>query len=210
MNTDKLFTLDEARDFLAAKGFERSRVWIKTMVRVGKIKEAPEKMYGRTVIELAELRRVLKKKPKLQVIIKALAFFLLFGSTLCNASPSWTGIAIHHTDSNHMTLAECNTWHRARGWDSCGYNFIIEPDGQLIESRGFNQIGAHARGMNSRFLGVALVGRDSITSAQLETLARFIHLARLKYGIQVVKGHRDIGHTLCPGEAIWNRVKGIL
>jgi len=86
-------TLEEARDFLQRAGFKRSFVWVKTMVQVKKI--ASELRYGRRVVSIAELQRVLKKKPKLAVVISSVVFcFLLSG--VCQAEPV-AGFASYYT-----------------------------------------------------------------------------------------------------------------
>ena|SRR3990167_6298170 len=105
---------------------------------------------------------------------KTLAFFfvvfVLLMSAKVEASPiAWRGVVIHISDSTHMTCEECNAWHREKGWDSCGYNFVIEPDGTAYEGRGINKVGAHAKGYNSKYVGICFVSTDRATPEQLNT-----------------------------------------
>ena len=86
----------------------------------------------------------------------------------------WQGIIVHISDSNHMTKEECNDWHKARGWDSCGYNFVIEPDGVIYEARGINKVGAHAKGFNSKYLGICFVSKHEATQEQLNSYKSLI------------------------------------
>ena len=119
----------------------------------------------------------------------------------------WAGIIVHHTDSTHMTLSECNQWHRERGWDECGYNFIISPEGNIITARGFDRKGAHTKGFNSRFLGIAFVGTGKANQNQLDAFYSF--LGQLEpYYAKNVSGHSFFGSTECPGE-IMNQIRGM-
>ena len=42
--------------------------------------------------------------------------------------------------------------------DDIGYNFLVGGDGAAYEGRGWNLLGAHTRGYNSRSIGVAFIG----------------------------------------------------
>ncbi|MGI9658170.1 MAG: N-acetylmuramoyl-L-alanine amidase [Gaiellaceae bacterium] len=48
------------------------------------------------------------------------------------------------------------------GWNDIGYNFLVDPFGQIFEGRGggieTNVVGAHARGFNRGAVGIALLG----------------------------------------------------
>jgi hypothetical protein len=55
------------------------------------------------------------------------------------------------------------TYHvRGNGWDDIGYNFLVDPFGQIFEGRygGIerNVVGAHAQGFNTGSVGIALLG----------------------------------------------------
>ena len=51
---------------------------------------------------------------------------------------------------------------KVNGWNDIGYNFLVDPFGQIFEGRGggvdANVVGAHARGFNRGAVGVALMG----------------------------------------------------
>ena len=115
--------------------------------------------------------------------------------------PNFIGIIVHHTASTHMSLEECNDWHKSRGWNECGYNFIIQPNGNLNIARGYDKIGAHSKG-NNNFLGVAFVGNGRATDAQLvQFKTTFKRFSR-------VLGHNQLSETACPGE-IMNQIRSM-
>ena len=203
---DGKYTLKEAMTWLTERGFVRSEAWYRSMITHGKIKY--QKEIGRIVIEQNELEKILKKKPCLKVVVSAILIFLLSTST-GRTEPAWEGIVIHHSNSTHMTLEECNAWHNDRGWQGCGYNFIIEPDGSLITARGTNKIGAHARGFNSRFLGIVIVGNGAANEIQFRTLRGLVQKLRKDFNIHRIVGHRDVGQTECPGKILYQQIKAI-
>lgn len=109
--------------------------------------------------------------------------------------PNLYAVIVHHSDSNAMTLDQCNEWHRARGWDSCGYNFIIQRDGTVNTARGWNKVGAHCKGFNRAFLGVCFVGKDYATPEQIRAFKAW-------FGGRPFYGHKNFGKTLCPGKML--------
>lgn len=109
---------------------------------------------------------------------KIICFFILFFA-YCLPAEAWQGVVVHISDSDHMTPAECNEWHTARGWDSCGYNYVIEPDGVVYEARG-NKRGAHTKGYNSIYLGICFVSKDKANPAQLDTFHKLIKQYQLE------------------------------
>jgi hypothetical protein len=86
---------------------------------------------------------------------------------------------VHHTaGSLPATPAESaellraiQSYHvKGNGWNDIGYNFVVDPFGQVFEGRGGGVdrpvVGAHARGFNTGSVGVAVLGdydRDALT-----------------------------------------------
>lgn len=138
-------------------------------------------------------------------------------STSANSSKSWQGVIVHHTDTangRNFTVAECNVRHSLRGWNGCGYNFLIQPDGRIDSARGWDKPGAHCKNHNSTHLGVAIVGTGQITSAQRQAFKSFILRVWRTYGKIAVLPHGQkyggFGNTECPTQMVWNAVKGIV
>ena len=143
--------------------------------------------------------------------ISAVVWILLM-TALAKFIWAWEGVVIHHTatpNGKEYSLERCNQDHRARGFTSCGYGFLIGPDGVLVRSRGFREVGAHARGYNSQFLGIAVVGHSIANRSQFKTLQRFIKKLRRRDREMLVICHKDVGRTLCPGQGLTDQIKRI-
>ncbi|GFO44108.1 solute carrier family 22 member 21 [Plakobranchus ocellatus] len=131
---------------------------------------------------------------------------------------------IHHSDSP----AECLTKDRcasavrsfqnyhmdSRGWHDIGYSFLIGGEGTVFEGRGWDRVGAHTKNYNSVGLGFCFIGNfmtKNPTQVQLNSAKRLIEcgveLGKLKSNY-TVRGHRDMGSTLCPGDILYNIIRG--
>lgn len=107
--------------------------------------------------------------------------------------------------------AEIDSWHRARGWNGCGYHGVIRRNGVLdsVEQgcRPMNTMGAHCRGYNDESIGVCLVGgvdedgrpEDNFTPEQWITLAWLVPQLLRRFPGAEVQGHRDLNpNKACP------------
>ncbi len=128
----------------------------------------------------------------------------------------WKYIIIHHSATEVGSAALFDRLHKKRGWDGVGYHFVIDNgtkgkrEGEIeITYRWRDQInGAHCRAsrMNSKGIGICLVGNFSeghVSEAQLLSL---IHLVRQLQAQYKIPRSRVIGHgrvhganTECPG-----------
>ena len=114
-------------------------------------------------------------------------------------------ILIHHTGAEEKDTAQVKRYHLSRGWRDIGYNFVIERDGKVVDGRSLDISGAHARGFNSKAIGVALIGNFENrlpTAQQLASLnVLLLRLVKL-YNIpqDEVFGHNEKSRTLCPGK----------
>ncbi|CAF1595776.1 unnamed protein product, partial [Didymodactylos carnosus] len=68
-------------------------------------------------------------------------------------------VVIHHTYSASCTdekmclskMKGIQDFHMdGKGWDDIGYNFVVGADGNAYEGRGWERVGAHCKGYNSR------------------------------------------------------------
>ncbi len=124
----------------------------------------------------------------------------------------WRSIIIHHSASRRGSAAQIDRWHRQRGWDGLGYDFVIgngrgSRDGQVeVGYRWRQQLdGAHAKQpWNRTAIGICLVGdftRGPPSAAQLRALTRLCNFLQDYCAIPTseVRFHREVGKTVCPG-----------
>lgn len=121
----------------------------------------------------------------------------------------------HHTAGVDTTRMQWeDIWHEhvvVRGWSHIGYHAIIEQVGGVyvpILARPLYRMGSHAKGANSRNLGVALAGNfmeQPPPDQQIRVAAEFAASMILLNGMEpgCMRRHRNMGvtRTSCPGDA---------
>lgn len=121
----------------------------------------------------------------------------------CSASP----------DDQHLRARDIHEMHLGFGWHGCGYHQVICRDGTLEAGRPEYWIGAHVYGHNEESLGVCLIGCDSFTDAQFDTLSTLLKTWRLRYPAASIVGHCDFPTTekTCPNFDVnqWCEKQGI-
>jgi len=141
----------------------------------------------------------------------------------------WKYIIIHHTATDVGNAILIHKTHHDRGfWYGLGYHFLIDNgtlgkgDGQIEQSpRWIKQMdGAHCKagGMNSRAIGIALVGnfnQDTPTRQQMQSLEYLLKLLCQYYRIPTsnIVGHQDVdgAATECPGKRFpWSNLRQCL
>jgi len=150
---------------------------------------------------------------------------------------------IHHTDSeirdmngdaktdsrDYMALVRAIYYYHtiSRGWGDIGYNYLIDPLGNIYEGRygGDRVIGAHALCFNHGTIGIAIIGdyeNHSIPEPAMQALIQLIATKGKEYGIDPSKsstfrgkklpnvlGHKDVRATSCPGKFLYNALPKI-
>lgn len=114
----------------------------------------------------------------------------------CSATPEGIG----------YTAADIDRWHRQRGWDGCGYHYVILLDGTIQCGRPESVPGAHCKDLNSESIGICYIGgldsqsrpKDTRTTAQKASLLRLLHDLRRKYPDATIHGHNEFAHKACP------------
>ena len=141
-----------------------------------------------------------------------------------------THLIVHHTKSDNVVpdwpahLRAIWNYHTfGLGWGDIGYNYLVDPDGNIYEGHlgGDGVVGIHANAANSGSMGVAFMGdfeyitpADPMLDAAVELLAwkadqRDINvyessdsLPNIEWGLPNLMGHRDVYGgfgTSCPG-----------
>ncbi|PMB98554.1 hypothetical protein CJ198_04265 [Brevibacterium luteolum] len=142
---------------------------------------------------------------------------------------------VHHTGgSNDYTVEDVPAilrgiqhYHQqGRGWDDIGYNMLADKYGRLWEGRGGglkkNPVGAHVVGYNQGSFGISVIGSYGTSAPPQATLDAVDHAIAWKLAlsgvdaggkttlkgtkINVVSGHRDLGQTDCPGDALYGKL----
>ncbi len=148
------------------------------------------------------------------------------------------GAFVHHTvNSNSYSASQVPALIRSiyayhvdsRGWDDIGYNFIVDRFGRIWEGRagGVDRavIGAHTAGFNSVGFAMAALGTYSTTKAPAVVITAYVQLFAWKFAIHgvdprkvsyynttgnnAISGHRDMGKTDCPGDALYSQLGSI-
>jgi N-acetylmuramoyl-L-alanine amidase len=96
-------------------------------------------------------------------------------------------------------VKEITEWHKARGFRTIGYHFVIRRDGTIENGRPLAEIGAHVEGYNANSIGICMVGGVSETGKsennyepkQWETLKALLARLHREFPAAEIKGHRD-------------------
>lgn len=110
-----------------------------------------------------------------------------------------TGIVWHCSASKNGKLISreaLEAEHKARGFRTIGYHWIIEPDGTLVAGRPESEIGAHVEGFNKNTIGICMIGTDKFTPAAWATAKKCAQNFDRTYPGVGHKGHRDYSPDL--------------
>nr|AXI69829.1 PGRP-SC2 [Andrias davidianus] len=135
-----------------------------------------------------------------------------------------TSVVIHHTEGAACTTKSAcitrvkgiQTYHmNSRAWCDIGYSFLVGEDGLVYEGRGWYKVGAHALpGMSPRSIGISVIG--SFNSRKPNNAAQNAVKNLIKCGVSrgyvrstyILKGHRNVTPTDCPGSTFYNLTRG--
>ena len=145
-----------------------------------------------------------------------------------------THLIVHHSagvntasDWSAVVRAIWDFHVNTNGWDDVGYNWLIDPNGVLYEGRGDNVSGAHFCGMNSKTVGICMLGdftNITPTDEAKATLTRLLAwkscdraIDPLEVGVHppsgqvypYVAGHRDGCATACPGDSFYPQLPSV-
>lgn len=122
-------------------------------------------------------------------------------------------IVIHCSDSPQGRGDNAETihkWHRKRKFAGIGYHHVVLENGVVENGRPIFWEGAHVKGFNTNSIGICLIGKDSFTSAQMDTLTRLLLDYTFDHPDVEIAGHYqlDEGKT-CPNIDIPKYLKSI-
>ena len=115
----------------------------------------------------------------------------------CSATP----------EGKDFSVADITRWHKARGFRTIGYHFVIYRDGSIHAGRPLEEIGAHCVNHNRHSIGVCYIGgcaadgktaKDTRTEAQKVALQNLLKRLKSIYPNATIHGHRDFAAKACP------------
>jgi len=106
-------------------------------------------------------------------------------------------------------IKEITRWHKAKGWTTIGYHWVIDRDGTVGKGRDEDTRGAHVANYNIGSIGICLIGGhgssengkflDHYTPEQENALRRLIDDIRGRAQITKIRGHNEVAAKSCPG-----------
>jgi len=110
-------------------------------------------------------------------------------------------------EGRDFTVEDITRWHKARGFATIGYHYVIYRDGSIHEGRPLEQIGAHCVGHNKHSIGICYIGgcasdgktpKDTRTPEQKEALLALLRLLKARFPNATIHGHREFAAKACP------------
>lgn len=102
---------------------------------------------------------------------------------------------------------DIDRWHRARGWKSIGYHFVVRRDGTVEAGRSLDETGAHCAGHNRHSIGICYEGgldsegrpADTRTPEQAGSLRELVERMHERFPKALIVGHHDLNPMkACP------------
>ncbi|KAH9512611.1 peptidoglycan recognition protein 1 [Bulinus truncatus] len=129
---------------------------------------------------------------------------------------------IHHAESSEcFSQSTCaaevrgfqNFHMDTRGWNDVGYSFLVGGDGSVFEGRGWDKVGAHTQGYNSVGYAICFIGNfmnKFPTDVQIQAVQQLVSCSVERGKLSpsyVLRGHRDVNDTDCPGDVLYALIK---
>ena len=105
-----------------------------------------------------------------------------------------------------VSIDDITRWHKARGFKTIGYHFVVYLDGSIHNGRPIESIGAHCSGQNAHSIGVCYVGgidpagkpSDTRTPMQKIGLLKILTELHRQFPEASIHGHREFAAKECP------------
>lgn len=102
-------------------------------------------------------------------------------------------------EGRDVKAATVSQWDKAR-FGQTSYHWVVELDGNKVQTLKDDQLGAHVGGHNTGNIGVCYIGgvcadnatpKDTRTDAQKKSLLDVINIYKQRYPGIIIQGHRD-------------------
>ena len=113
--------------------------------------------------------------------------------------------ATHEGQEFHA--ADIDRWHKAKGWNGIGYNYVITLDGKVEKGRPEGAVGAHTPGHNRDSIGICYIGglernnkkaKDTRTFEQEQALYKLCCEIIARHPQARLSGHNQWAYKDCP------------
>ena len=104
-------------------------------------------------------------------------------------------------------LQDIDRWHRQKGWNGCGYHYVVRRDGTIETGRPLEMVGAHCVHHNQHSIGVCYEGgldadgltADTRTKIQKVAMRQLLEKLHEQFPKAVIAGHNVFDPTKdCP------------
>ena len=104
-------------------------------------------------------------------------------------------------------LQDIDRWHRQKGWNGCGYHYVVRRDGTIETGRPLEMVGAHCVHHNQHSIGVCYEGgldadgltADTRTKIQKVALRQLLEKLHEQFPKAIIAGHNVFDPTKdCP------------
>ena len=121
-------------------------------------------------------------------------------------------------EDRDFTVEDITRWHKARGFATIGYHYVIYRDGSIHEGRPLEQVGAHCVGHNKHSIGICYIGgcasdgktpKDTRTPEQKEALLSLLRRLKARFPNATIHGHRDFAAKACPSFDAFREYSGL-
>jgi N-acetylmuramoyl-L-alanine amidase len=122
-----------------------------------------------------------------------------------------TLIVVHCSANREGCKLRCkdiDRYHRSRGWNCCGYHYVVPTDGTVETGRAPEMAGVHCRNHNRHSIGVCYIGglasdgktpKDTRTPEQRAALQILLTALHESYPSALIVGHHDLNPLkACP------------
>lgn len=114
----------------------------------------------------------------------------------CSATP----------EGRDVTIEDIDRWHRKRGYDGCGYHYVIYRDGTIHWGRPVERAGAHTRNYNLCSIGICYIGgldakgcpKDTRTEEQHDVMLALCRMLLCRFPKATIHGHNEFDNKACP------------